>query len=153
VHVPPMCKLQHGADGEPLPEGEWVRRAFKKRHLTKSGEISELQFKPSSDDEKDPRHRLTVWVERLTTDEHVYALSNNNPTECVMARLNSDDVRKLRPDPIEPEVPYLEVEWHEDPRPNAEGHAGIRDLLVGDKMQRRSLRSQLANLAQNGRVT
>ncbi len=147
-----MSEPQRGADGEPLPDGEWVRRAFKKKHLTMTGQISELQFKPSSDDEKDPKHRLTVWVERLTADEHIYSLSNNSPADSVIARLDSDDVRELRPDPDTADVPSLEVEWHEDPRPNAEGHAGIRDLLQGSKAQRRSLRSQLAALAQKGRV-
>ncbi len=117
-----------------------------------AGEINELQFKPSSDDRKDPKHRLTVWAERLILDEHICALSNNDPAESIIARLNVDDIRALRPEPSTPDIPHLEVEWHEDPRPRAEGHAGIRDLLEGSKLQRRSLRVQLASLAQKGRV-
>ena len=147
-----MSVIQQGADGEPLPQGEWVRKAFKTKLLTREGKISELQFKPSSEDEQDPRHRLTVWAERLTADEHIYALSNNTPSESILARFLVDDVRNLRPDPDTPDVPSLEVEWHEDPRPDAEGHAGIRDLLQGSKTLRRSPRVQLVDLAERGRI-
>jgi hypothetical protein len=148
-----MSKLQRGADGQPIPEGEWVRRAFKTKFLTMNGEISEKQFEPSTADKMDPKNRLTVWVEQITLDEHIYTLSNNTPAESVLARLNVDDVRSLRPEPLEPNISHLEVEWHLDERPNAEGHAGIRDLCEGTKLQKRSLRVQLAILAQKGRVT
>ncbi len=147
-----MSDLRRGDDGDPLPAGEWVRRAFKKKTLTMAGEINELQFAPSTEDKQDPKHRLTVWAERLTRDEHIFTLSNNDPAESILARLNADAIRGLRPEPSVPDIPRLEVEWHADPRPHAEGHAGIRDLLEGQKLQRKSLRVQLAALAQRGLV-
>jgi hypothetical protein len=158
--LPPMSELQPGNDGEPLPDGEWVSRVCKKKFLSMNGEISELLFKPTSDDKTDPRHRLSVWVEKLTTEEHAYSLSNTTSKDAILARLNVDDIRCLRPQPDSMDVPHLQAEWHPltlpdgnggtipDPRQGALGHSGIRDLLLGNKTQRRSLRAQLAKLAQ-----
>ncbi len=120
-----------------------------------------MQFKPSSEDMRDePHHRLSVFAEDLTPDEHVYRLTNTTAEEAILPRLEVDHIRAIRPDPIAPDIPVLEVEWHHkydidksgvkhrDTSPGADGHSGIRDLTKGDKKQRKSLRVQLASIAQ-----
>jgi hypothetical protein len=160
-----MSALQPGADGDPLPPDEWVSRVCKKHNLTKAGEIHELLFRPSSKDREDSKNRLTVWVRSLTPDEYAYALSFADPASSIIAPLNVDEVRKLRPDPDTSDIPQLEVEWHPlseddgegnkipDRRPGAAGHAGIHDLVRGSDLQRQSLRVQLAMMAQRNRST
>ena len=155
-----MSELRPGNDGEPLPDGEWVSRTWKRKFISKDGAIGELLFMPTTEDKKDPRHRLSVWVERLTTEENAFLLSNTTSAEAILVRLNVDDVRGIRPQPDSIDVPHLQAEWHPlihpdgkggsipDTRPGASGHSGIRDLLFGSKLQRRSLRVQLAELAQ-----
>jgi len=150
-----MDEFRRGADGDPLPDGEWVKRACKKKLMTLDGDISEKHFEPSSEDKRDPKNRLTVWAARMTADVHVLALSNNSVTDSIIARLNADAIRAVRPDPENDAVASLEVEWHHDERPDAEGHAGIRDLIqagVATKAQKRSLWLQLAMLAEANRT-
>jgi len=150
-----MDKLLRGADGDPLPDGEWVKRACKKKLMTLDGDISEKHFEPSSEDKKDSKNRLTVWAARITDDDHVLTLSNNNMTDSIIARLNVDAIRAVRPDPENDAVASLEVEWHHDERPDAQGHAGIRDLVqvgIATKAQKRSLWLQLAMLAEANRT-
>jgi len=161
VSLPPMSELLPGLDGEPLPSSEWVVRVCKKKFLSKNGEITEESFVPSSEDKKDPKHRLSVYAERLTSEEQAYSFTQTDSDNAILGRLNVDDIRSLRPEPKLPEIPYLEVEWHPktevgedgvkrpDTRPGAAGHSGIRDLTIGGKLQKRSLRVQLAELAQN----
>ena len=160
--VLPMSELQPGADGEPLPSGEWVSRVCKKKNASKSGDIiHEGQFGPTDKEKKeDPKHRISVWAEKLTTEEQAFGFTGTDSENAVLARLNVDDVRNLRPEPDSEDIPHLQVEWHyrivtdeagsriQDPSPGAKGHAGIRDLTRGNKIQRRSLRVQLAELAQ-----
>jgi hypothetical protein len=153
-----MNELQPGADGERLPDDEWVVRVCKQ--VSKNGAITEGEFILSSDDRDDPKHRLSVYAERLTTAEQAFGFTNADPKNAVLGPLKVQDVRRLKAEPTTLETPSLEVEWQPktvkdengvpkpDTRPGAAGHCGIHDLTQGNRTQRRSLRVQLAELAQ-----
>ncbi len=157
----PGTEQEPGADGTPLDGDEWVRRVCKEKNKSKFGEIiHEGSFVPTTKEkEEDPLHRISVWAERLTTAEQAYGFTEANAAVDVIVRLNVDEVRRLRPEPDSEGFPHLQVEWHHrfvvdedgsrapDPAPGANGHAGIRDLTIGNKPQKRSLRVQLAELA------
>lgn len=158
-----MPDLQPGPYGEPLPPGEWVLRlAVRPMDFEETGRASAVMFELSSADRESPHPRLSVWAERLTTPEQAWRLMDAKPTCQLVLRLNTDDIRRLRPEPDSPEVPHLDVVWEPlfaagqhgsripEPRAGAEGHAGITGLARGGAVNRlhaKSLRRQLALLA------
>lgn len=87
----------------------------------------------------------------------------SKPEYCLALRLETDKIRSIVPDPIQPMIKPLDVVWHPlfqnngtgqsspDPRPGASGHtgtSGLKDGSVPNKIQRKSLRSQLADMAE-----
>ncbi len=156
-----MSELQPGADETPLPGMAWVLRVCKRKLASKNGElIHEGQFVPTSKEKaEDPKHRISVWAEDLTTEEQAYGFTGTDAQNAVIVRLNVDQIHAIRPRPDAEDIPHLRVEWHyrylhgedgskiQDPAPGAKGHSGIRDLTIGNKLQTRSLREQLAELA------
>jgi hypothetical protein len=148
-------------DEMPLSDHEWVQRVCKRKLASKNGElIQEGHFAPSSEEKNsDPKHRLSVWAESLTTEAQAFGFTWTSAEEAVMGRLKVEQIHALRPQPETDSIPHLITEWHYryvvgedgspilDPAPGARGHAGIRDLTLGNKLQTRSLRVQLAQLA------
>lgn len=104
--------------------------------------------------------RISVFAEPITPASVARQLLGTEYD--LAARLNVDDIRALRPALLEPPCPNLEVEWEQatvldnqgnripDTREGAEGHAGIANLKRGTRPQRKSFRSQLADLARQG---
>ncbi len=149
--------LAPGNDGDHLPPGEWVIRVAK---TSKNGYAAhQSNFELSTKDKEAPIPRLSIWAERLTTDEQAWRLTGRKPANDAVLRLNVDLVRSLVPEPSEPPTPHLEVEWEPrfvenehgirilDAEPGSAGHAGIRYLRDGQSAQRTSLRVQLAENA------
>jgi hypothetical protein len=140
-----------------LPPGEWVIRVAK---TSKYGYAAhQSNFELSTKDREAPIPRLSIWAERLTTDEQAWRLTGRKPANDAVLRLNVDLIRSLVPEPSEPPTPHLEVEWEPrfvenehgirilDAEPGSAGHAGIRYLRYGQSAQRTSLRVQLAENA------
>ena len=114
-------------------------------------------FKPSSDDEKSPGKRLSIWVEELTIADQAWTMMGSEPSKTVVACITVDQIRAVEsPAPFHP----LDVVWERaltregqpNTHPGAEGHAGITGLLQGgggklDKDRRKQLRSMLADKA------
>lgn len=158
-----MDPVRPGQDGEPLPAGEWVLRlAVISKDFLETGRASPKAFELSTEDKQGTPPRLSVWAERLTTPRQAWALVGERPEYQLALRLNVDAIRALRPEPDSPDVPSLDVQWERlmmadgndqwvpDPRPGAEGHAGIAGLVRGGpviRLHTQSLRSQLADLA------
>jgi hypothetical protein len=156
-----MIKPSPGSDGEPLPAGTLVFRIGKGVHLNPEAiekrEALEIFFKPSSDDEKSPGQRLSIWVEELTLPDQGWDFTGRDPAKTVVACLNVDRIRSVvPPEPFDP----LRVEWEQallhdgtpNTRPGSEGHCGIGGLLQGgggrkDKDRRKELRRRLAEKA------
>src|SRR5262245_20396785 len=137
-----MTKLRPGGDGEPLPEGTLVfrigKRADPSPEALRQKKPPEILFKPSSEDEKSPGKRLSIWVEELTLPDQGWAFMGRDPAKTMVVCLNVDAIRSIRPpESFDP----LGVEWEQarlpDGTPNtlpgAEGHAGIVGLLQGGK--------------------
>ncbi|AGA28300.1 hypothetical protein [Singulisphaera acidiphila] len=159
-----MNDIHPGDDGDPLPTGEWVIRLVK---LSKDGYVSPEMFELSTNEKNAIPPRLSVWAEKLTSDEQAWQLTGCNLSKNTIASLNIDTIRSLVPEPNSPETHHLEVEWEPkrlrdgegklilgedgmpilDSKPGAKGHAGIRYLREGTKAQYKSLRSQLAEKA------
>lgn len=153
--------LQPGEDGEPLPEATPVFRIAKNNEINDvaaSGRRAlEILFKPTSDDEKSPGQRLSIWVEEMTLPDQAWAIMGFDPKKTIVACLNSDDVMAVdAPEPFE----GLRAEWEaalltdggRNNQPGAEGHAGIHGLIQGgdgklDKARRKDMRSKLADKA------
>jgi hypothetical protein len=154
--------LTPGNEGDPLPGGEWVIRIAKTSKYGFSAHQS--AFELSSKDKEAAVPRLSVWAEKLTTDEQAWRLTGSRAANDAVLRLDVDLIRSLVPTPRDPPLPHLEVEWEplmvdepgkgmvRDPRPGAMGHAGIRHLRAGTKEQYKSLRIQLAELAETRRL-
>ena len=108
--------------------------------------------------------RLSVWAETLTTDEQAWRLTGTRANNDAILRLNVALIRSLIPTPRDPPPPHLDVAWEplmvdepgkglvRDPRPGAIGHAGIQHLRAGTKEQYKSLRVQLAEMAEVRRL-
>ena len=150
--------LTPGEEGDPLPSGEWVIRVAK---TTKYGfSAHQSAFEVSSKDKEAVVPRLSVWAEKLTTDDQAWRLTGSRADNDAIRRLNVDAIRSLIPTPRDPPPPHLDVEWEPlmvdmpgsglvpDPRSGAIGHAGIRHLRVGTKEQYKSLRIQLAEMTE-----
>jgi hypothetical protein len=118
-------------------------------------------FQPSSDDERSPGKRLSIWVEDLTIADEAWTIMGAKPNNSVVACLESEAIRGI---PAPTGFHPLRVEWElavvdglggskvPDTRPGAIGHAGIWGLIQGadnktDKDKRRALRSALADVA------
>jgi hypothetical protein len=154
--------LTPGNDGDPLPPGEWVIRVAKTSKYGFSAHQS--AFELSSKDKESAVPRLSVWAEKLTTDEQAWRLTGSRAANDAILRLDVDSVRLLLPTPRDPPPPHLEVEWESlmiddpaggmvrDPSAGAIGHAGIRHLRDGTKEQYKSLRIQLAEMAEVRRL-
>jgi hypothetical protein len=150
-------------DGEPLPSGEWVIRVAKTSKYGFSAHQSALEL--SSKDKEARVPRLSVWAEKLTSDDWAWRLTGCRKSNDAILRINVDVIRSLLPRPNDAPAPHLEVEWepllisenegevHRDTRPGAPGHAGIRHLRIGTKEQYKSLRIQLAENAEVRRLS
>jgi hypothetical protein len=139
--------------GEPLPAGEIViRLGVPSMDFAERRKASPNWFELSTEDKKQKPPRLSVFCERLTTPQQAWELQGSREEYAAMARLNVDTIRAIRPDPNSVDVPSLDVVWDglDDPRPGADGHAGITGLdRVGPvhKLHTRSFRFQLAEQA------
>lgn len=155
--IPP---LRAGQKKERLPDGESVLRLLKK--TTKDGKVSPDEFELSTLDKQSELQSLSVWAERLTSPEQAREfMGEKKDAYSLFCSFMVDQIRALRPDPDNKDVGSLDVVWDPlvvmqgetgapDPRPGAEGHAGITGLLrpLGlPKPHFFSLRSQLADLA------
>ena len=151
-----------GSDGAPLPAGEWIIRVAKTSKYGFSAHQS--AFELSSKDKRAIVPRLSVWAEELTTDEQAWRLTGGRAANDAILRLNVDAIRSLIPVPRDPPPPHLDVEGETlivdmpgqglvpDIRPGALGHAGIRHLRDGTKEPYKSLRVQLAEMAEVRRL-
>jgi hypothetical protein len=151
-------RLTQGNEGDPLPPGEWVIRVAKTSKYGFSAHQS--AFELSSKDKEAAVPRLSVWAEKLTSDDQAWRLTGSRAVNDAILRLDVDLIRSVIPTPRDPPAPHLEVEWEplmvdepergmvQDPRPGALGHAGIRHLRDGTKEQYKSLRVQLAESAE-----
>lgn len=143
-----------GNDGEPLPSSTVVLRLVKEAALAKdqgtAPRVNPMAFELSST-ERSTNRRLSVYAADLTSPEQAWALTGCKPDYCLVARLNVNEVRAMRPEPEHAGYPGLDVVWEPSTLsdPGAGGHAGITNLADDtlSKVQRRSLRSQLADLA------
>ena len=157
-----MSKLVPGTDGESLPAGTLVFRIGKGADLNQVAvdqrKASEIFFKPSSEDERSPGKRLSIWVEELTIADQAWAIMGSRPNKTVVVCLSVDDIVAVEsPAPFHSLVPEWERALLDDgsvnTHPGAEGHAGISGLCQGrensktDKELRKALRSRLADKA------
>lgn len=154
--------LTPGQEGDPLPPGEWVIRVARTSKYGFSAHQS--AFELSSKDKEAVEPSLSVWAEELTDDEQAWRLTGSRAANDAILRLDVDAIRCLMPTPSAPPPPHLEVVWEPlmvddpekgsvpDPRPGALGHAGIRHLRGGTKEQYKSLRIQLAEMAEVRRL-
>jgi hypothetical protein len=110
----------------------------------------ESHFSLSTPDEQSELQSLSVWVKDLTPAEKARELMGANRVAYRLAlHLNVDDIRAIRIATDFPEPP-LDVVWDPDPRPGAEGHAGIIGLMRppgGERMKYKALRAKLAQIA------
>ncbi len=160
-----------GADGSPVPGGVVVVRMGNQPAVDQLSPelLRQLQagrglptlFVLSTEDEKQPVPRLSVWVDGLTTVAQAWVLVGSSPKRRWVLFLPVDGVRSVSATAVDrlPQTPNLDVQWEratisgadgvrvDDHRPGWEGHAGIAHLNTGNKTQRLSLRWQLADLA------
>lgn len=156
-----MELLKPGPDGSPLPAGSWVLRLSLPVLFNGTTRCSPKAFELSSGDRAEPVPRLSVFAEGLTTRRQCFELASN-PQRSAVFRLGVDSIRSIRPNPDNPKMPNLDVEWERartpdesgllvpDNRPGALGHAGITNLGRSDILdsgQRKRLRASLADAA------
>lgn len=155
--------LTPGQTGEPLPSGEIVFRLAKhSKDSLETGKVSAAQFILSESDETSYLKSLSVWAKELTTPQQAQAFMTSNREAYVLAAyLDVDTVRAIRPSPDSPDVANLDVVWDRlmvdvdglfvtDPRPGADGHAGIVGLMRPKRVEKiyyKSIRAQLAELS------
>lgn len=155
-------QLRPGPKGDPLPAGEVVfRLATVPKDGFITGQANPEHFVLSTEDKNSIPPSLSVWAERLTRPEQAREfIGLKRDIARLVLYLNVDEIRSLRPKPDSPDAPYLDVVWEPltitqdgmcipDPRPGAEGHAGIINLKHPNmsRLHYKSLRSQLADLA------
>ncbi len=157
--------LKPGAEGSPLPDGVEIYRLFR---ATNDGKCPPEAFELSTEDKAQPVPRLSAWATKLTTTAQADALTGRKKDAAGF--LLVDDVRKLRPDPDNPDMRSLDVEWERAvelvaekavvvKKPGAKGHCGISRMnqettLAGANLKnhRKSLRRKLASLVNERRV-
>ena len=163
--------LVPGPDGSPVPDGvRLIRMANEPKvaHLSPEavrragdGKAIPSFFTLSSEDNKQPVPRLSVWVEGLTSVAQAWVLVGASASRRWVVRLEADKVRRIFAPAVDqfPPTPVLDIQWERatiltdagdrvpDDRPGWEGHAGIAHLDKGNKTQRDSLRWQLAECA------
>jgi hypothetical protein len=155
----------------PVRDDCWVIRLGRlPKDFTKSGKISAIQlgeskaFELSSLDKKSIPPHLSVWVDVLTTPEQAYSfLPKDSPCRLVIRLKVAEICQTVGCSSDGTEHPgLLAVIWvhrmintpngqpSRDFRPGALGHAGITGLdeqSVSNKILRKDLRAQLAELA------
>jgi hypothetical protein len=139
---------KRGEDGAPLPDGEWALRLSarpKDFHETQKALPNAFEF--SSTERQDKARKVSVFVESLTTPKQAWIIAGAKQSHELVLRLSVDAIRALRPGADVPNAETLDVVWHHiaDPRPGAEGHAGITGL---DGTDRKIYRLKLADIAQ-----
>ena len=138
-----------GPDGEPLPAGvRIIRLAVPPKDFHETGRVSPLTFKLSSKEENESPPRLSVFAEDLTTPPQAAAILGK-PAYTLVAHLQVDQVRAVRPNPDPPGTPALDVVWRHinDCRPGASGHSGITGLNNRLSPVRKRFRAKLADIA------
>jgi len=148
--------LQPGETGQPLPDGEAVLRLFKP---SKDGQVLEVHFAITGQDDVAPLYSLSVWAESLTSPLQARDFMGVNKFAYQLySRLSVTRIRTLTtPDLVEP---VLNVVWdtlYEDEEtgqrntePGAEGHAGLTGLRRPPGMEKqiyKTLRVRLADMA------
>lgn len=147
-----------GPDGSPVPD-DLVN--FRLAPLTSDGQMAPEHFELSSEDKKMAVPRLSVWVDGMTTLEQAHAMTKHRYGLAGFLPVKS--VNEMRPNPDDPAVKNLRVEWETAEAagaPGADGHSGIAGLDQdgrdskgqGLKSYRKRLRGQLARLANGTRV-
>lgn len=140
--------LEPGTTGTPLPRGVTVLRLAKlSMGILESRRAHESHFSLSSDDEKSELKSLSVWAKDLTASQKARELMGESRFAYrLVLYLNVDNIRSIQDDfPFMP----LNVVWDLDPRPGAEGHAGIIGLMrppSGIKAHYKALRVRLADI-------
>lgn len=132
--------------GEQVPDDEdLLRLAF----LSSDGRVSPEAFELSSSDKRQVPPRLSVYAASRTTPLQAWEIANRNPRFAVVARVTTTSTRQLRPNPDDSSIRPLDVCWDRllQEQPGTEGHAGIIGLDQGTKVQRRSYRVRLSDLA------
>jgi len=169
--VTPHYPLSPGPEGTPVPPGTRVIRManepafdalspeFQRR--VRDGKALPSFFRLSSEDEKEPVPRLSVWVEGVTTVEQAWVLVGAHPKRTWVLFLDTDRVTTVQAGQVPgfPATIPLQIQWEPakaraptgvwvlETRPGAAGHAGVAHLNQGNKTQREALRSILADLA------
>ena len=157
-----MSKLNPGADGESLPASVTVFRIGERLDANAEAiarqKALEMFFKPTSQDEKSPGKRLSVFAEELTVADEGWAILGSRPKKSVVACFEVEAILNVvPPPPFKPLEVHWEVALFDDGRvndmPGAAGHAGIAGLCQGsekgatDRDLRKALRSRLADRA------
>lgn len=154
-----MSANMPGNDWTSLPATEWVLRlSVKPKDFQVTRKASPEAFALSTQEKQDSRPRLSVWSQTLTTPVQAWEIMGSKPVYELVLRLEVETIRSIQPNPKEPVFPQMDVVWHTlyvlqgdsrvlDSRPGSKGHAGITGLeeTPSLKMQRKSLRSQLAD--------
>lgn len=149
-----MVDLRPGPDGEQLPPNTFVFRIGKAVHLSpvaiRNGRPLPGMFELSSEEKATIEKRLSVWAEELTVADEAWEIMKKNPANTVVACLNTNVIRTIKP---------LDVEWEcaltensngdvvANTLPGAIGHAGIAHLYDDNKIVRKTLRAKLADIA------
>lgn len=150
--------MPRGNEGESLRTGAVVFRLGR----SNDGKIAPEAFQLSGKDKEAPVPRLSSWDKSLTTVEQADALTGGKNN--VAGFLPVDEVRRLRPEPDNPRLSNLDVQWElayeaigdgtrrVNTQAGADGHCGISGLNQGGsgtqaKNHRKSLYGQLARLA------
>lgn len=153
-------------DWDPVPNGEVVVRFAVPTPQVPKHEPDEaffldfygLDLTPynlTTEDKKEQPSRLSVWAESLVEPRRAWELAGTKAKYQLILRLNVDVIRSLKPGPPGTKEFSLDVVWYTlwiehngvrvpDSRPGTEAHAGISNLETGTKLQRKSLRAQLA---------
>jgi len=142
---------ERGEDGAPLPDGEWaLRLSARPKDFHENGKASPKAFELSNTEKQDKPRKLSVFAESLTTPKQAWIIAGAKKNHELVLRLSVDAIRALRPGADVPNAETLDVVWHHraDPRPGAEGHAGITGLDGTDRKIRKIYRWKLADIAQ-----
>mgnify|MGYP001610239370 FL=1 len=142
---------KRGEDGAPLPDGEWVLRlSARPKDFDVNGKAPPIAFKLSTTETQEKMPRLSVFAESLTTPEQAWIIAGAKKNHELVLRLSVDAIRALWPGADVASAETLDVVWDHipDPRPGAEGHAGITGLDVADRTIRKIYRWKLAEIAQ-----